>query len=125
MNSPGEVGKVLASEASTQAPGRSFSRRTLMAGGVAATVGCVIGYTIFPVRADEPGTCVDPAELGGADASLRSAMDYTPKSADPEIRCSGCAFFTPSDDDARCGQCAILSGPVDGNGRCISWSPKA
>ena len=115
----------MAIEPSPQMPVGSLSRRTLLAGGVAATVGCVIGYAIFPARADEAGTCVDPAELGGADASLRSAMDYTPRSADPEIRCSGCAFFTPWGDDARCGQCALLSGPVDGDGRCVSWSPKA
>ena len=86
-------------------------------------MGCVVGYAIASARAEEATrTCVDPALLSVADESLRSAMEYSPRSDDPETRCSGCAFFTPSRDDARCGQCTILNGPVDGKGRCVSWS---
>lgn len=111
------------SETMTQ---RTYSRRVLIVGGLAAAVGCAIGsLPAGRVRADETQVCVDPDRLSGADASLRSAMEYVRQSADPATRCSACAFFTADGEDGRCGQCALLSGPVHGGGHCVSWSPRA
>ena len=107
------------------APENPLARRVLIQGGMAAALGWAMGAA-FPgiARAGAAKDCVDPDLLSGADASLRSAMEYKPRSADPATRCSGCAFFTPDGGDAQCGQCAILGGPVDGGGHCASWSPR-
>lgn len=105
--------------------GRFLTRRALIRGGLTAILGwCIGSMTTRAARAGEAGPCVDPDLLSVADASLRSAMEYVPLSDDPATRCSGCAFFTAEDEDARCGQCAILSGPVEGVGNCASFSPR-
>ena len=68
---------------------------------------------------------------GGSDCatpeseSLRHSLNYVVPSPDPKQQCHLCSFFTASDQAAGCGQCIILSTPVDATGHCSSWASRA
>ena len=64
-------------------------------------------------------SCVNPAS-----ESLRKSLHYAEKAADPAQPCKACGFFAPQDDKPACGNCMIMSGPVDATGHCDSWSAK-
>jgi hypothetical protein len=64
-------------------------------------------------------SCVESAS-----ESLRGSLHYQATSSDPQKPCSKCGFFT-SGDAKGCGDCQILSGPVDAGGHCDSWSAKS
>lgn len=70
-------------------------------------------------QARAAASCVDPDS-----ESLRTSMHYVAKSSDANKECGTCGFFTPSDPKS-CGECQIMSGPVDFTGHCDSWSPKS
>jgi hypothetical protein len=65
------------------------------------------------------GTCTDAASEG-----LRSSLHYADVAADPKQACSACAFFNAENAHPPCGNCTIMSGPVDSKGHCDSWSAK-
>jgi hypothetical protein len=80
-------------------------------------------FAIAPVAlqaAPAAEACVDPAS-----ESLRSSLHYSNPSAKSAETCSGCAFFSAGAAKSACGNCQILSGPVDAGGRCDSWAAKA
>lgn len=86
------------------------------------------GLTLIPVltvaplvasRADEAKSCVDHAS-----ESLRSSLHYKVVSDDPQKNCNHCGFFAAHEGAPSCGECAIMSGPVDATGWCESWSQK-
>ena len=65
------------------------------------------------------GSCVDPAS-----ESLRGSLHYANPSQVANQSCSACGFFTPDAAKGGCGNCVIMSGPVDATGRCDSWSAR-
>jgi High potential iron-sulfur protein len=71
-----------------------------------------------PARAAQ--SCVDPQS-----ESLRASLHYASVSAVANQSCSGCGFFTADSAKAGCGNCVIMSGPVDQTGRCDSWSARS
>jgi hypothetical protein len=82
----------------------------------------IISLCVFPmgvVQADGTDTCTDSASEG-----LRNSMHYTGAGPDPRQTCSGCAFFNQDGAKQPCGQCVILSSPVNPKGHCDSWSAK-
>lgn len=54
--------------------------------------------------------------------SLRESLNYTDATPVAEQPCKACGFF--SEPSGSCGSCTIMSGPVDANGHCDSWSAK-
>jgi hypothetical protein len=65
--------------------------------------------------------CVDSAS-----DSLRMSLNYKLLAAAAQDTCSVCAFFTGKNGGggSSCGNCAIMSGPVDARGHCDSWAAK-
>jgi hypothetical protein len=63
--------------------------------------------------------CVDPAS-----ETLRSSLHYSNPSAKSGETCSGCAFFSAGAAQSACGNCQIMSGPVDTGGHCDSWAAR-
>ena len=61
--------------------------------------------------------CVEPGS-----ESLRDSLNYVSTTADPSAACARCAFFTAGTAGGGCGNCQILSGPVDATGHCDSFS---
>ncbi len=62
-------------------------------------------------------SCVDPGS-----ESLRASLNYSSVSAEPSKACGGCGFFTGDESKQGCGNCVIMSGPVDETGVCDSWA---
>jgi hypothetical protein len=58
-----------------------------------------------------------------ASESLRASVNYVEPAADPATACARCAFFSADPAGGGCGNCQILSGPVDATGHCDSFSP--
>src|SRR5262245_8571397 len=63
-------------------------------------------------------SCVDPQSQ-----SLRTSLQYASGSPVSNQNCGACGVFTPS--QCGCGNCQIMSGPVDATGHCDSWSAKS
>jgi High potential iron-sulfur protein len=68
-------------------------------------------------RARAAGACVKADSV-----SMRAALEYTDPAPDPAQACINCGFFTM--DQAPCGTCMIMKGPVSSTGHCHSWSDK-
>jgi len=64
--------------------------------------------------------CVDPQS-----ESLRGSLHYASVSPAANETCAGCGFYTASDSKNGCGNCVMMSGPVDATGHCDSWSPRS
>ena len=65
-------------------------------------------------------SCVDPQS-----ESLRASLHYASASPVADQTCAGCGFYTASDTKTGCGNCVMMSGPVDATGHCDSWSPRS
>jgi len=65
-------------------------------------------------------SCVDPQS-----ESLRGSLHYASASPVADQTCAGCGFYTASDIKSGCGNCVMMSGPVDATGHCDSWSPRS
>lgn len=63
-------------------------------------------------------SCVDPQS-----ESLRASLHYASASPVAGQNCGACGFFSPA--QGGCGNCVIMSGPVDATGHCDSWSAKS
>jgi hypothetical protein len=70
-------------------------------------------------RAHAADSCVDPDS-----ESLRNSLHYASSAKDPKQACKLCSYFTADTKKAACGNCMIMSGPVDQTGHCDSWSAK-
>lgn len=79
----------------------------------------VVVFPLLPLvtsRGNAAESCVDPAS-----ETLRHSLNYTSSTPKPAEACRACGFFTPR-EGSTCGPCMIMSGPVDANGHCDSWS---
>lgn len=95
-------------------PRRVLLRRVLQFTGALAIVPRVFG------TAAAAESCTDPAS-----ESLRTSLHYASVSPRAGETCSGCGFFTPDAGKTACGNCQIMSGPVDEKGHCDSWAAKS
>jgi hypothetical protein len=96
-----------------QNPRRLVLRRALQFAAAIA----VAPQLIRPAAAAE--ACVDHSS-----ESLRASLHYVSVSPDPAKPCSACGFFTLDAAKPACGNCVIMTGPVDEKGHCESWSPR-
>jgi hypothetical protein len=65
-------------------------------------------------------TCVNPDS-----ESLRSSLHYVNPSPKPAEMCKGCGFFAGDTGKPACGNCQIMTGPVDAGAHCDSWAAKS
>lgn len=94
----------------TQLPRRVILGRALQVLAAAAVIPAI--------KSQAATTCEGPS----SDA-LRSSLHYIAKSSDPAKACHACTYFTNA--TSPCGNCAIMSGPVNMNGHCDSWTAKS
>jgi nitrous oxide reductase len=95
--------------------GRTFTRRQLLA---AAAMTPLCGAFVEVGGATAETVCANP---NFGDPDQRKSLHYVEASADPNKTCEGCMYFA---SQGRCGNCRILSGPVNPAGYCDSWSAK-
>ena len=66
----------------------------------------------------------EPACVRVDSEPLRESLSYADPSPDPAISCRNCGFFTAK-GAAGCGDCMIMSGPVNATAHCESWSKRS
>jgi hypothetical protein len=103
---------------SEQADAAAAGRRSLLTMGISVS----LAAAFICVRSVLAAGCTDPDDLSGADAALRKSVEYADFSSDEKKTCRGCAFFKAG--TGPCGTCQILSGLVNADGHCTSWSAK-
>lgn len=67
-------------------------------------------------------TCED-ANLNPQSKTLRMQLQYVAKSPYPEKKCVGCAQWVAGTYPAPCGGCRLFTGPIHGEGYCLSFAP--
>ena len=95
------------------------SRRLLLRRALQLAVG-VASLPRLVGTAGAAQSCVDPQS-----ESLRASLHYANPSTVENQSCSGCGFFTADTSHAGCGNCVIMSGPVDQTGHCDAWSARS
>jgi High potential iron-sulfur protein len=92
-------------------PARRILLRRIFQIGVTVTV---LPTALNAVAAD---SCVSPDSDG-----LRTSLHYANASPKKDELCKACSFFAADPAKTACGNCQIMSGPVDAAGHCDSWA---
>lgn len=77
---------------------------------------------------DQPTASADCNDLSGVapeEIKKREAVQYVKVSADPAKHCKDCQLFIQPQAGESCGGCTLFKGPVELEGSCISFAPKA
>jgi hypothetical protein len=70
-------------------------------------------------------SCKEAPGLTPEETTMRNVtLAYVDASPDPAKKCSSCQLYKPAGPEA-CGGCNILKGPINPNGTCKSFAPKA
>lgn len=101
-----------------------MTRRTILRQGMNCSVGAAISLGMSGCGTGDDKTigCSDPSELSRSEISMRTSLNYTDTSSDPDKTCLGCAFFTGNEPGGSCGRCEILDSQVGSQAYCDSWS---
>jgi hypothetical protein len=100
-------------------PVDDLPRRIILRRALQITLAIAVApHVIRPARA--AGSCVDPAS-----ESLRNSLHYVSATPNASQPCNACGFFTGEGSKSACGNCMIMSGPVDANGHCDSWAARS
>jgi len=59
-----------------------------------------------------------------AEKSSKTALLYQNHPHDGQ-HCGDCKYFSAGTSDPNAGTCALVEGPIDSNGWCMAFSPKA
>ncbi|MEP6549149.1 MAG: high-potential iron-sulfur protein [Gammaproteobacteria bacterium] len=94
-----------------------LSRRVLLHRILLATASLAVAPAALSAAAE---SCVDPSS-----ESLRTSLHYANPSSNSSETCKGCGFFGGDAVKPACGNCQIMSGPVDAGGHCDSWAAKS
>jgi len=68
--------------------------------------------------------CIDEEEMSDSVRGMRESLEYTDVASNPQQVCGGCSFFHAGGAKG-CGNCEVLSGPVNIKGHCVSWTKRA
>ena len=68
-------------------------------------------------------SCQDLSRLSEDETKVRTALAYVDETPYPAKRCDNCQFWLMPAEDAACGGCTILKGPIEAKGYCSSWAP--
>ncbi len=107
-------------------PDLSVSRRDFLlrcaALGAAGSVLSACGDSGRPTAETEAGgVCSDVSGLTPAEAQTRRTFNYVEQTPLPEKRCDNCRFWLAPAEDAACGGCTLVKGPINPGGYCTSW----
>jgi High potential iron-sulfur protein len=97
---------------------RHFDRRKFLACSLQLPMLVVVARTA-------EAACADPDEMSDSVRGMRESLEYSDAASDPNKTCSGCSFFRSDKASAGCGQCEVLTGPVNSKGHCVSWTKRA
>jgi hypothetical protein len=92
--------------------GKLLRREVILRGVQAVSV-----FTLLPLTTRAAEQCVDASS-----ESLRESLHYQDPGPDQARHCKDCGFFAM--EQAPCGPCQIMTGPVSANAHCDSWSER-
>lgn len=70
--------------------------------------------------------CAEGAQIDEVSRETRKALNYIARSGDGNERCYYCAMWQPpAEEQSLCGGCKLFSGPVNANGWCSGFAPRA
>lgn len=115
---------------------RSMMKRSLVVVGAAASSSTLLaacsesggesGGAATPAEPAAPAglNCTDTTGVDPAAVQMRTTLHYAETSADAARKCVDCALYTVAAAGA-CGGCAVIQGPINPDGTCDSFAPKA
>ena len=105
------------------------SRRALLKRTVALGTAGLLAPTLLAAcgnsNASAPPQAVTAScddNLGLAARATRRALNYVAQSPHADKTCANCQFYKTELDDAGCGGCEIVSGPIALEAYCDSWA---
>lgn len=117
-----------------------FSRRQFLKQAAAAsTVTLSLGYLVAGCKPDGASgskegsgssaasgkNCDDTSGLTEAEIKTRESLKYVEKTPDPAKNCANCSLYQEPKGGAYCGGCDVMKGPINPQGYCTAWAPKA
>ena len=69
--------------------------------------------------------CSSPMGLTPEQRTQRQALAYVDRAPNPSQRCEVCNFYTAAPQPNTCGGCTLNLGPVNPQGYCSSFVPRA
>ncbi len=113
-----------------------FTAAGVLIGGSALISSCNSGNEAKPAEGAEPpksmvdqpaaaADCNDLSAVAPEEIKKREAVQYVKVSADPAKHCKDCQLFIQPQAGESCGGCTLFKGPVELEGSCISFAPKA
>ena len=69
--------------------------------------------------------CSDVSKLTDIEKANRTTLNYAQKSTFEGQKCANCVQFKAPTQANTCGTCKVVAGPINPEGHCLSWAPKA
>ncbi|MEZ4460140.1 MAG: hypothetical protein R3E66_10495 [bacterium] len=83
------------------------------------------GGAAAPAAEAKAEDCTDVSGLSDADKATRSGLQYVDKATDPTKPCNKCALYVAPAEGKSCGGCSVVKGPINPQGGCTAFAPKA
>ncbi|MFZ0453245.1 MAG: twin-arginine translocation signal domain-containing protein [Ignavibacteriaceae bacterium] len=113
---------------------QKINRKNFLKGTAALTLsgfGAVTFLAGCGKKKEEPGEakeasgpCSDLSGLSAADKETRELYRYVADSPHEDKKCHLCNYFIPPENNAPCGTCQVVKGPINPGGYCTSWVKK-
>lgn len=110
---------------------RAFLRRaakiglaTMAAPSVLAVIACQRKQNSDGVEIGEIASCDGTAILTNEEQAQRRDLNYVEQAENEKQSCDTCIRFIPPDNNAQCGACGVISGPINPKGYCDDWEAR-
>lgn len=103
-----------------------IARRTFLTYSVFAGAGVMLaacGGANEPVVEGEAESCAESVSLSISQRANRTALSYVDISENLVETCANCQYFAHAENNAMCGSCTVVSGPIAPEGYCTAWAP--
>jgi hypothetical protein len=68
-------------------------------------------------------SCPNQNELTEQERAIRASLKYVDKTSIPARTCKNCKLYTLPVNNALCGGCKVVPGPIHPEGYCTAWIP--
>lgn len=104
---------------------KAFFKKSILLGFTTVSIPALI-ESCGKKNNNEPASdpCTDTSSLSPDDLQTRKTFQYLGSSPNKDKFCSICNFYIKPQDDAHCGTCQIVKGPINPGGYCNSFIKK-
>lgn len=107
---------------------RAFLRRASQLGIAAAITpsvlllsACKRQQTSDGVELGKVASCDGTVKLTAEEQAQRYDLNYVETAENDKQNCANCVRFIAPDNDAPCGACGVINGPINPAGYCDDW----